>query len=80
MRRKLTLSIDEQIYKDLHLLLPNRKISSFVEESIRERIKKMRREDPIEEGFKMMGKDVIREKEAELWCEMDIGEELWEGK
>jgi len=76
MRKKLTLSIDEQIYKDLHLLLPNRKISEFVENSIRERMKKMKKEDPVEEGFKMMAKDKKREEEALEWSEAGIGEGL----
>lgn len=76
MRKKLTLSIDEQTYKDLHLLLPNRKISEFIEKSIRERIRKLKKEDPIEEGFKLMGKDKEREKEALQWCEFDVGEGL----
>ena len=72
MRKKLTLSIDEQIYKDLHLLLPNRKISEFVEN----RMKKMKKEDPVEEGFKMMAKDTKREDEALEWCDVGIGEDL----
>ena len=76
MRKKLTLSIDEQMYKDLHLLLPNRRISAFIEETIRERIREMKKEDPIEEGFKLMGQDKEREKEALEWCEFDMGEGL----
>ncbi len=76
MQRKITLSIDEKIYRKLHFLIPKRKMSKFVEESVKERIKKSELEDPIEKGFKMMGKDRVREKEALEWSEVEITEEL----
>lgn len=76
MQRKITLSIDETIYRKLHFLIPKRKMSKFVEESVKERIKRFRLEDPIEKGFEMMGKNRIREKEALEWSEVGITEEL----
>ena len=76
MQRKITLSIDETIYRKLHFLIPKRKMSKFVEESVKERIKKSKLEDPVEKGFKMMGKDRVREKEALEWSEVEITEEL----
>ncbi len=76
MQQKITLSIDDQIYKKIHFLIPKRKMSKFVEDCVRERIEKRRLEDPIEKGFKMMGKDQTREKEAYRWSEAAIGEEL----
>ena len=57
MQQKITLSIDEQLYKKIHFLIPKRKMSAFVENCVREKIEKCRLEDPIEEGFKLMGKD-----------------------
>ena len=76
MQRKITLSIDETIYRKLHFLIPKRKMSEFVEESVKERIKRFKLEDPIEKGFRMMGKDEVREKEALEWSEVGITEEL----
>ncbi len=76
MQRKITLSIDETIYRKLHFLIPKRKMSKFIEESVKERIKRLKLEDPIEKGFKMMGKDRVREKEALEWSEVEITEEL----
>jgi len=76
MQRKITLSIDETIYRKLHFLIPKRKMSKFVEESVKERIKRFELEGPIEKGFKMMGKDQVREKEALEWSEVEITEEL----
>ena len=66
MQRKITLSIDEIIYRKLHFLIPKRKMSKFIEESVKERIKRLKLEDPIEKGFKMMGKDRVREKALTL--------------
>ena len=76
MQQKITLSIDEQLYKKIHFLIPKRKMSAFVENCVREKIEKCRLEDPIEKGFKLMGKDQAREKEACQWSEAGIGEEL----
>jgi len=76
MQRKITLSIDETIYRKLHFLIPKRKMSKFVEESVKERIKRSKLEDHIEKGFKMMGKNQVREKEALEWSEVEITEEL----
>ena len=76
MQQKITLSIDDQIYKKIHFLIPKRKMSKFVEDCVREKIEKYRLEDPIEKGFKMMGKNQTRENEAYQWSEAAIGEEL----
>lgn len=76
MQRKITLSIDEKIYRKLHFLIPKRKMSKFIEESVKEKIEKSKLEDPIEKGFKMMGGDRVREKEALEWSEVGITEEL----
>ena len=76
MPRKITLTIDEKLYKDLHLLIGKRGISFFVEQSTKEKIKKLKLSDPLEKGFKMMGRDREREKEASEWSEAGINEGL----
>jgi len=76
MQRKITLSINEKIYRKLHFLIPKRRISKFIEESVKEKIERLELKDPIEKGFKMMGKDQVREKEALEWSEVGISEEL----
>lgn len=76
MQRKVTLSIEEKIYRKLRFLIPKRKMSNFVEEAIKEKIERLKLEEPIEEGFKMMGKDREREKEALEWSEAGISEEF----
>jgi len=76
MQRKITLSIEEKIYRKLRFLIPKRKMSKFVEEAIKEKIGRLKLEEPIEEGFKMMGKDKEREKEALEWSEAGMSEEF----
>jgi len=76
MQRKITLSINEEVYRKLHFLISRRKISKFVEKSVEEKIKKLELADPIEKGFKMMGKAYEREKESLEWSEAGISEEL----
>ena len=74
MQQKITLSINEGIYRKIHFLIPKRKMSKFVEECIMERIEKLKVEDPVEKSFQMMGKDLAREKEAQEWAEAGIHE------
>ena len=78
MQRKITLSIEEEIYRKLRFLIPKRKMSKFVEEALKEKIERLKVEieEPIEEGFKMMGKDKEREKEALEWSEAGMSEEF----
>ena len=76
MQRKITLSIEEKIYRKLRFLIPKRKMSKFVEEALKEKIERLKLEEPIEEGFKMMGKDKEREKEALEWSEAGMSEEF----
>ena len=76
MQRKITLTISEELYKDLHFLIGKRKISFFVEQSTKEKIEKLKLNDPLEKGFKMMGQDKDREKEALEWSEAGIDEDI----
>ena len=76
MQRKITLSIEEKIYRKLRFLIPKRKMSKFVEEALKEKIERLKLEEPIEEGFKMMGKDKEREKEALEWSEAGMSEDF----
>jgi len=50
--------------------------SNLIEESVKEKIESLELKDPTEKGFKMMGKDQVREKEAMEWSEAGISEEL----
>ena len=76
MQQKITLSIDEGLYRKIHFLVPKRHMSKFVEECLKEKLEKIKTEDPVEKGFKLMGKDTLREKEALEWSEAGISENI----
>lgn len=65
MQKKLTISIDEEVYEGLHDVIGPRKISKFVEELVRPHVVRPR----LESEYEMMSKDKIREAKALEWAE-----------
>lgn len=73
MQRKLTITIDEEIYQRLHEQVGRGNISSFIEGLVRPHI--MTRAD-LEEGCRAMAADTDQEQEAWEWSEGLIGDGL----
>lgn len=69
MQKKLTITINEEIYIGLHKVIGPRKISKFVEELVRPHVVK----HELESAYKEMAKDRGREKEALEWSEVTLG-------
>lgn len=65
MHKKLTITVDEQIYKGLHELIGRGKISSFINDLIRPYVLK----SELRAGYRAMAADKKAEKEAEEWSE-----------
>jgi predicted CopG family antitoxin len=65
MQKKLTITIDREVYFGLHKVIGPRKISKFVEELVRPHVIK----HELESAYKNMAKDRAREKEALEWSE-----------
>ena len=65
MQKKLTITIDEEVYEGLHKIIGPRKISRFVQEIVRPHVVRPN----LEAGYAEMAKDKRREKEAEEWAE-----------
>jgi len=70
MQKKLTLSIDEEVYEGLHKVIGQRKISRFIEELVRPHVLKK----DMYSAYKDMAADKIRESEALEWAEGTIGD------
>jgi len=70
MQKKLTITINEEIYIGLHKVIGPRKISKFVEELVRPHVIK----HELESAYKEMAKDRVREKEALEWSEITLGD------
>jgi predicted CopG family antitoxin len=70
MRKKLTVTIDEEVYEGLRTVIGPRKISSFIEDLVRPHVVKR----DIYDAYKEMAADEIRESEALEWAEGTIGD------
>lgn len=66
MQKKLTITVDEEVYKGLHKTIGPRKISKFIEELVRPHIIRPN----LELAYAEMAKDKKREKEAMEWAEI----------
>ena len=65
MHKKLTITIDEEVYEGLHKIIGPRKISRFVQELVRPHVVRPN----LESLYADMAKDQKREKEAIEWAE-----------
>ncbi|KPJ88833.1 MAG: addiction module antitoxin [Spirochaetes bacterium DG_61] len=69
MQKKLTITIDEDVYIGLHRVIGPRRISKFVEDLVRPHVIK----HELESAYAEMGKDLEREREAFEWSEGTLG-------
>ena len=65
MQKKLTITVDEEVYEGLHKSIGPRKISKFVEELVRPHVVRPN----LESAYAQMAKDKKREDEALEWAE-----------
>jgi predicted CopG family antitoxin len=70
MQKKLTITVDEEVYEGLHRVIGPRKISRFVEELVRPHVVRGR----LESAYAQMARDTAREKEALEWAEATFRE------
>ena len=74
MQKKLTLTIDEEVYNGLRTVIGPRKISHFVEDLVRPHV--VKRE--LYDGYRDMAADCVRESEALEWAESTCGDVSYE--
>ena len=66
MQKKLTITVDEEVYIALHKVIGPRKISRFVQEVVRPYVVR----PDYESAYAEMAKDKKRENEALEWAEI----------
>ena len=66
MQKKLTVTIDEEVYEGLRKNIGPRKISKFIEELARPYVVR----PDLESAYAEMARDKRREKEALEWAEI----------
>ncbi|MEA2061912.1 MAG: addiction module antitoxin [Thermodesulfobacteriota bacterium] len=70
MQKKLTVTINEKVYKGLHAVIGSGKISRFIEELVRPHVLKK----DMYAAYEEIAADQIRESEAMDWAEGTIGD------
>ena len=70
MQRKLTVTIDEEVYEGLREVVGPRKISRFIEDLVRPHVTKK----DIYAAYKEMAADEVRESDALEWAESTLGD------
>lgn len=70
MSKKLTITIDEEVYEGLYRRVGRRKISRFLESLARPHVV----DSDLEAAYREMAADEAREAEAEAWSEGLIGD------
>ncbi len=68
MQKKLTITIDEEVYEGLQTVVGRRRISSFIQELVKPHVL----DTDIEDGYRQMAQDEEREQEALEWSEATI--------
>ena len=70
MQKKLTITIDEQVYEGLHAAIGRGRISRFIEDLVRPHVIY----HELEAAYKQMAQDEEREAEALEWAEATVGD------
>jgi predicted CopG family antitoxin len=74
MQRKLTITLNEEIYEGLHKVIGRRKISQFIEDLVRPHVTT----SELEAGYAAMAANEAREAEALEWSEGTVGDSAHE--
>lgn len=70
MQKKLTITVDEEVYDGLRKVIGPRKISQFIQELVRPHVVL----PDLESAYAEMAKDTEREREALEWAEATFGD------
>ena len=70
MKKKLTITVDEEVYEGLHRDIGRRKISGFIEDLVRPHVVRKN----LEAAYEAMANDYERESSALEWAEETVGD------
>lgn len=65
MHKRMTITLDEEIYEGLYRTIGKRRISQFIEELVRPHVL----DTSLDAGYKAMAADKERESEAKEWSD-----------
>jgi hypothetical protein len=70
MLKKLTITVDQDVYEGLHRVIGRRRISRFLNDLARPHVV----DEDLEEGYRAMAADEAHEREAMEWIEGVVGD------
>lgn len=70
MHRKMTITLDEEVYEGLYRRVGKRRMSQFIEDLLRPHVL----DTSLDEGYRAMAADGDREAEAAEWCNALAGD------
>jgi predicted CopG family antitoxin len=70
VQKKLTITLDERVYRGLHTVVGRRRISRFIESLIRPHVI----DKDLDLAYREMARDEAREAEALEWSEATLGD------
>lgn len=63
MHKRITITLDEDVYEGLYKIIGKRRISQFIEDLVRPHVL----DTALDDGYRLMASDVQRETEALEW-------------
>jgi len=76
MHKRMTITLDEEVYDGLYRRIGKRRMSQFIEDLVRPHVL----DTALEDGYRAMAADQEREDEAQEWCNAlagDLANETW---
>lgn len=64
MHKKMTITLDEEVYEGLYRTIGKRRMSQFIEDLLRPHVM----DTALDDGYRAMAADKEREDEALEWC------------
>lgn len=70
MHKRMTITLDEEVYEGLYRTVGKRRMSQFIEDLLRPHVM----DTTLDEGYRAMAADKGREAEASEWCNAIAGD------
>lgn len=64
MHKRMTITLDEAVYEGLYRTVGKRRMSQFIEDLLRPHVV----DTSLDEGYRAMAADTVREADATAWC------------
>lgn len=64
VHKRMTITLDESVYEGLNRTIGKRRMSQFIEDLLRPHVL----DTSLDDGYRAMAADEVRETEAQDWC------------